>query len=133
VAYAIGDQRGQVRPDDRGSRTRGAAEGLGERPMHGGAVVVADADHARLEGRYGGRHGSDERAPRPSRVVDTTRPWNNPDWLPCRDGKARPVEPGLLPLAHGAPARVGRLRAYGNAIVPQVAAAFVRAFMEVSA
>jgi len=59
-------------------------------------------------------------------------PWDNPDWLPCRDGKARPVEPGTFPLAHGAPARVGRLRAYGNAIVPQAAAGFVRAFMEVS-
>ncbi|MDR0633904.1 MAG: DNA cytosine methyltransferase [Azoarcus sp.] len=52
------------------------------------------------------------------------------DWLFCRDGKWRPVEPGTFPLAHGIPARVGRLRAYGNAIVPQVAAAFIQAFME---
>ena len=56
--------------------------------------------------------------------------WRDADWLLCRDGKRRPVEPGTFPLAHGAPARVGRLRAYGNAIVPQVAAAFIRAFME---
>jgi DNA (cytosine-5)-methyltransferase 1 len=56
--------------------------------------------------------------------------WSACDWLPCRDGKARPVEPGSFPLAHGVPARVGRLRAYGNAIVPQVAAEFVRAFMD---
>jgi site-specific DNA-cytosine methylase len=35
-------------------------------------------------------------------------------------GKARPVEPGTFPLAHGVAARVGRLRAYGNAIVPQL-------------
>ena len=53
--------------------------------------------------------------------------WGDADWLPCRDGKARCVEPGLKPLAHGIPARVGRLRGYGNAIVPQVAAAFIRA------
>lgn len=55
--------------------------------------------------------------------------WSNSDWLGCRDGKFRPVEPGTLPLANGIPARVGRLRGYGNAIVPQVAAEFVKAFM----
>lgn len=58
------------------------------------------------------------------------RPWSSCDWIPCRDGKSRPVEPGTLPLAHGAPARVGRLRAYGNAIVPQVAEAFIRSYLE---
>jgi DNA (cytosine-5)-methyltransferase 1 len=58
--------------------------------------------------------------------------WGNADWLYCRDGKWRPVEPGTFPLAHGAPARVGRLRAYGNAIVPQVAAELIRAYLDVS-
>lgn len=48
--------------------------------------------------------------------------WGSADWLWCDDGKTRPVEPGTFPLAHGLPARVGRLRGYGNAIVPQVAA-----------
>ena len=56
--------------------------------------------------------------------------WSNCDWLPCRDGKARPVEPGTFPLAHGIPGRVGRLRAYGNAIVPQVAQTFIEAYLE---
>ena len=56
--------------------------------------------------------------------------WAKSEWLPCADGKSRRIEPGLAPLAHGIPARVVRLRGYGNAIVPQVAAAFVSAYME---
>jgi DNA (cytosine-5)-methyltransferase 1 len=59
---------------------------------------------------------------------DVRSPWADPEWLPCSDGKARPTQPGLFPLAHGVPGRVGKLRAYGNAIVPQLAAAFVQAF-----
>ena len=53
--------------------------------------------------------------------------WRDVDWLGCRDGKWRPVEPSTFPLADGLPARVVRLRGYGNAIVPQVAAAFIEA------
>lgn len=56
--------------------------------------------------------------------------WSYADWLPCRDGKARSVEPGTFPLAHGVPARVGRLRGYGNAIVPQVAAEVIKAYLQ---
>jgi DNA (cytosine-5)-methyltransferase 1 len=54
--------------------------------------------------------------------------WGN-TWLQCLDGKARRVEPSIFPLAHGIPGRVGRLRAYGNAIVPQQAAAFIQAVL----
>lgn len=53
--------------------------------------------------------------------------WSDADWIPCRDGKARPVEPGTFPLAHGVANRVGRLRAYGNAINAEAAAAFIAA------
>ncbi|WP_447868024.1 DNA cytosine methyltransferase [Rahnella bonaserana] len=54
--------------------------------------------------------------------------WSGADWLLCRDGKWRPVESGTFPLAHGVAQRVGRLRAYGNAIVPQAATVFIKAF-----
>lgn len=56
--------------------------------------------------------------------------WSDADWLFCRDGKWRPVEPGTFPLANGAPARVGRLRAYGNAINAEAAEAVIRSYME---
>lgn len=52
-------------------------------------------------------------------------------WVRCTDGKSRPIKPGIEPLAHGVPARVVRLRGYGNAIVPQQAAAFIESYMEV--
>ncbi|HGF2350680.1 TPA: DNA cytosine methyltransferase, partial [Escherichia coli] len=56
--------------------------------------------------------------------------WDDADWLLCRDGRWRPVESGTFPLAHGITSRVGRLRAYGNAIVAPAAATFIRSFME---
>jgi DNA (cytosine-5)-methyltransferase 1 len=56
------------------------------------------------------------------------------DWgshhVRCADGKSRRVEPSIQPLAHGVSNRVGRLRAYGNAIVPQVAAEILRAYLD---
>jgi len=81
-------------------------------------------------------------------------PWRDPDWLFCRDGKWRPVESSVQRLAHGIPGsvvqggafvpassplapspskadrRVMRLKGYGNAIVPQVAAEVIRAFLD---
>ena len=69
-------------------------------------------------------------APTMKRKGACKRPWDNFDVVTCRDGKARRIEPSVHPLAHGVPSRVGRLCGYGNAIVPQVAATFIRAFME---
>ena len=58
-------------------------------------------------------------------------PWAASSFVNCLDGKTRRIEPRTFPLAHGVPGRVGKLRAYGNAIVPQVAAEFIRACMEI--
>jgi DNA (cytosine-5)-methyltransferase 1 len=58
-------------------------------------------------------------------------PWADYEIVYCADHKARRIEPGLIPLAYGIPGRVGRLRAYGNAINPWVAAEFIMAYMEV--
>jgi DNA (cytosine-5)-methyltransferase 1 len=105
------------------------------------ASRMADTDDARSQG-HGGFRGVYVSTGRPvaerhsseSGVDDRPSPtngfWRDADWLLCRDGKWRPVEPGTFPLANGIPQRVGRLRAYGNAIVPQVAATFIRSYME---
>ena len=80
----------------------------------------------------------------------TVNDWSNPDWIYCRDEKYRAIEPSIKPLVNGIPkgmvrsgdsseefdanntqeARAMRLKGYGNAIVPQVAAMFISAFME---
>lgn len=59
--------------------------------------------------------------------------WSDFTLVHCRDGKTRriPTEPAFFPLAHGIPARVVRLRGYGNAIVPQCAQAFIEAFLDI--
>jgi hypothetical protein len=55
---------------------------------------------------------------------------NAADWLYCRDGKWRPVEPGTFPLVDAATSRVGRLRAYGNGLDAETATQFVGAVMD---
>lgn len=55
--------------------------------------------------------------------------WRACDWNPCADGTFRPSQPGTFPLADGIPSRVVQLRGYGNAIVPQIAATFIQAFL----
>jgi hypothetical protein len=52
--------------------------------------------------------------------------------IPCGDGKARRIKSGLMPLVNGLPGRVGLIRGYGNAIIPTLAAEFIRAYMETS-
>jgi DNA (cytosine-5)-methyltransferase 1 len=108
--------------------------GISEPPHGGLALDSDDAFRSRLEGHR--RDVYDSRGPgwldpeqaRSASEAGATRGfWRDCDWYGGRDGKFRPIGPGLFPLAHGAPGRVGKLRAYGNAISPQVAATFIRA------
>lgn len=117
--------------DSLGPRLEGrAARALGgeceavERGGEVGRMAVAGSTER------GSRRNASRDAGWPYAEFAGSSPWRDLAWLPCRDGKARPTQPGLQPLAHGVSGRVGRLRAYGNAIVPQVAAQFVAAFME---
>ncbi|WAB95537.1 DNA cytosine methyltransferase [Pseudomonas citronellolis] len=131
-------------------RTNGADAGQAAQRagIYLGGVADADGRHSCAErqqhGRKLGLHqedGSDVRTEHhraraePSGRLERAGPvnglWAAADWLFCRDGKWRPVEPGTFPLAHGAPARVGRLRAYGNAINVEAATQFIAAYMEV--
>jgi DNA (cytosine-5)-methyltransferase 1 len=108
-------------------RRRWSTRGQGSTALGHGETTTADrspgelehANNAGPQGRSERRHGTDQLTPWAPSLVD---------WIPCRDGKRRPVEAGTFPLAHGVPGRVGLLRGYGNAIVPQVAAKFIEAF-----
>ncbi|MGX9392526.1 DNA cytosine methyltransferase [Nitrobacteraceae bacterium UC4446_H13] len=74
--------------------------------------VVGVAHDAGSQGRSERRNSADQWTVRPPSLAG----WTRADWIICTDGKARPIEPGTFPLAHGQPNRVGRLRAYGNAM-----------------
>jgi hypothetical protein len=94
---------------------------------------IADGQGRERDRAQTGRVESDSQLERRSatdRPSPTNGHWRDADWLFCRDGKWRPVEPGTFPLAHGLPARVGRLRGYGNAIVPQVAAEIIKTVID---
>jgi hypothetical protein len=62
--------------------------------------------------------------------------WADAGAISCADGKARLTQSSIFPLAYdrewGSGSRVGILRAAGNAIVPALAAEFIRAVMEAS-
>jgi len=56
-------------------------------------------------------------------------PWADALWVQCRDGKLRAAPPGVRLLAHGVPGRVGQIKGYGNAVVPQVVEMIGRAIL----
>lgn len=130
-----GDQPGRVgtltsRPVAATGNVSGLADaergGRQQQQSNGPASLFDETNGGRLlQSRDNSSGLGSEPATRP-----THSPWADADWLYCRDGKWRPVEPGTFPLAHGVSGRVGRLRAYGNAIVPQVAAEVISAYLD---
>ncbi|HGL4530306.1 TPA: DNA cytosine methyltransferase [Enterobacter roggenkampii] len=118
------------------------------------ACRLGDTNLTRLEGLGGndcaagwqGATGPVASAGVHLRALEVNGFWRDADWLLCRDGKWRPVEPGTFPLVarfakslgHGKSSlramagrnRTGRLKGYGNAINAQAAAEFIRAYME---
>lgn len=105
-------------------------------------VGLGHPDHPRLEvgrGRLDEFFDSEgwetsERSPGlssfPSRAGPTNGLWAGADWISCRDNKWRPIKPGLKPLVDGSSSRVGRLRAYGNAINAEAATQFIGAYLD---
>lgn len=84
--------------------------------------------------------GSEERGQHPREVRQATSDGSAPprrsggvEWIACRDGKRRPIEPGLSPLVASVPERVGRLRGYGNAINAVQAQRFIEAYLDAEA
>ena len=121
----------QEREDQHGHAGRNGAThiGVGNTDLHDGRhgdrALTSDGQ-ARVE--HGSASASDGMDRGPS--GKTNGHWRDADWLFCRDGKWRPVEPNTCPLVDGATSRVGRLRAYGNGIVPQVAQGLIESYME---
>lgn len=62
---------------------------------------------------------------------DGSSHWSDTRLISCRDGMRRRIKPGISPLAFGLPGYVDLLRGSGNAICPQTAAAFIKAYLHV--
>jgi DNA (cytosine-5)-methyltransferase 1 len=130
------------RQDDGDGGRRERASGQGRE-----ASELGDADESRLEGRgVQGSQRAGERTARTPGAIGRPGPtngfWRDADWLFCTDGKWRPALSGSFPLADGAAFRVGSggpfagksrakmLKGYGNAINAEVAAEFIRAYLD---
>tara|TARA_Y100000310_G_scaffold318702_1_gene373076 strand:- start:272 stop:1177 length:906 start_codon:yes stop_codon:yes gene_type:complete len=135
----VADAHGAGTGRDAGTVPRPEAQGGGKRVTNGDLVIgpeygglddgLADAINTGSQGRLPER-SDQERQDFDGHAGRGSADFWDGEYIPCADGKARRIEPGIQPLAHGIPNRVGTLRGAGNAIVPQVAAAFIGAFME---
>jgi len=119
---------GQV--DD--ASVRSASNGMGNTSAKGlqGRSEVGKEDiveRERTELRGTASKPSDAHEERPGPVNGF---WRVADWLYGKDGYWRPTEPSIQPLVDESPARMVRLRGYGNGIVKEVAQGFIKAVME---
>ncbi len=128
--------------DGRNSGAEGLQRGgeHGQQPQDSGAPGCGD-DTERLANNTGslpGTHGGVRG------VEESARPWDaeperyggalcGADWIVCTDGKARPTQSGIFPLADAGQfrSRVGLLRGAGNALHLQTAVTFLRSVRDV--
>jgi len=141
--YWVADDSSKRLERSAGQSLQRGGDGFASNSADGGVDDTRCQSHERRGdagdvGRSSGEKQGEARERQWSRDADSDSvqdyPWADSQLVHCRDGKTRriPTEPAFFPLAHGIPARMVRLRGYGNAIVPQVAAEFIGAFMDVT-
>lgn len=113
---------------------RGCSDNSGAGRRHEGQIRADSGFLDVADTKCGGRQGpwalGEPEHPAPSSDGQTDQPFDDSsriEWIACPDGKQRPVEPSICLLAHGVQHRAPILHAFGNAIVPQVASAFIEA------
>jgi DNA (cytosine-5)-methyltransferase 1 len=155
LGYAESDGRGTLDREPRKSLRQ-------EEPSGGSGISVklGNNNNTGLQG-WGGEPGERGSQFTAGETGSVSGFWRDAKWIWCRDEKHRPIEPGTSPLAHGLPRGMGNLpddvqrlaelaglskqslknakhyrksslHGYGNAIVPQVASEFIRAYLEAS-
>lgn len=128
-----GDQSGRVGAGTTGPATQaGTASGVGHSRCQRNELGGRADDMGRAPAQEQSQTQKRERGGNADSHSGAHNFWSNAVLVPCRDGKARRVEPDIFPLAHGVPGRVGLLRGAGNAIVPECAAEFIRSYLEVT-
>lgn len=98
----------------------GTVAGTGSAAGVRGAGELGNLGNAEQQRRQGWHEHTDESAGG-ALPTGNTGFWSACDWLPCRDGKARPVEPGTQPMVDGLSRAVGRLRDHERAALAEVA------------